>query len=178
MTPTLIGYFPKRTMKRPDWLPCPDVEEICSVSGCMSEEPDDWIGQWRHNECWCFDTEELAWSVVPEEARAEFEVYAYRMYPVRFVNGREEPIEFPTLNVAPLTRSFHQLGYDVVSRTYAASFECSPLSCNAMAESHAVNRHCLVDSEQDAQRLAVEFSVSEPEPGPYYLIEVWRRTGQ
>src|SRR5579872_1888878 len=62
MTPVLIGYFPKRTLKRPAWLPCPQDDEICSVSGCISEEPDGWIEHWRHNECWCFDSQELAWS--------------------------------------------------------------------------------------------------------------------
>lgn len=41
MTPMLIGYFPKRTMKRPDWLKSADVDEVGSVSNHVSEGPED-----------------------------------------------------------------------------------------------------------------------------------------
>jgi len=41
-----------------------------------------------------------------------------------------------------------------------------------MALEVAVNRHCLVDSLEVAQELARRFSVEEPEPGPYYVVEV------
>ena len=131
---TLIGYFPKRTMKRPDWLKASGVEEVCSVSTCVSNAPDGWIDQWRHNEMWAFDTPELALSVVPEAARGEFELYAYQMFPVQFDEGQQHPFEIPPLRVAPLLPSFVRLGFDVVSRSCGSSFECSPLSCNHMAE--------------------------------------------
>jgi hypothetical protein len=38
----------------------------------------------------------------------------------------------------------------------------------------AVNRFCLVDTERDAVEMARAFSVSQPEPGPYCVVEVWR----
>lgn len=174
MTPTLIGYFPKRTAKRPDQLNAPAVEEICSVSCCISEGPDEWIEKWLHNECWAFDTQELAWSVVPADERATFDLYAYRMFPFRYEHGRAVEIELPSLQVEPMNTRFVRLGCDAVSRYGGAGFECSPLSCNYLAESHTVNRYCLLDSEADAHRFAIECSETEPEPGPYHLIEVWR----
>ena len=178
MSPKLIGYFPKRTIKRPDWLACFNVEEICSVSDCISKAPVGWIDQWRHNECWAFDTQELAWSVVAADARSEFELYAYKMFPVRFDRGQKVAIDFPTLDVEPLASSFERLSYDAVSRSCDSTFECSPLSCNGMAKEFAVNRYCLIDTETEGFRIAREFSVSVPEPGPYYLLEVWReKTG-
>jgi hypothetical protein len=174
VAPTLIGYFPKRLTEPPDWLKVLPIEEICSVSGCISQEPEDWIDQWQHNECWVFDTPELAWSVVPLPDRSAFRLYAFKMYPARFEHGQLIQIELPTLQVSPLPPSFNRLGYDIVSRSVTPMFECSPLSCNNMAEHHPVNRCCLVETEADGLRIAIEFSISEPEPGPYYLVEVWR----
>jgi hypothetical protein len=174
VTPTLIGYFPKRTLKRPDWLKAAGVEEVCSVSTRVSEAPDGWIDHWRHNEMWVYDSPELAWSVVPETLRAEFDLYAYQMFPVEFAKGEQRPFAIPPLHVQPLSASFERLGYDAVSRSCGSSFECSPLSCNYMAEHVPTNRHCLVDDADTAFRIASEFEAGGCEPGPYYAVEVWR----
>ena len=163
-------------MKRPDWLKSAGVEEVCSVSTCVSDAPDGWIDQWRHNEMWVYDTPELARSVVPDAARHEFDLYAYQMFPVVFDDGQQQPFEIPLLHVQPLPSSFERLGYDVVSRTCGTNFECSPLSCNHMAEHIAVSRYCLVDDKDVAFRLAAEFEAGGCEPGPYYVVEVWRQT--
>ena len=161
-------------MKRPDWLKAAGVNEVCSVSTCVSGAPDGWIDQWRHNEMWAYDTPELAWSVVPEAARSEFDLYAYLMFPVQFDEG-QQPFEIPPLTVAPLPSSFERLGIDVVSRSCGSSFECSPLSCNHMAEHVAVSRYCLVDEPDVAFGLAADFEAGGCEPGPYYVVEVWRQ---
>lgn len=175
MTPTLIGYFPKCTVQRPDWLKAAGVEEICSVSTCIAEAPNGWIDQWRHNEMWVYDTPELAWSVVPDAARADFHVYGHRLFPVQFDEGQQRPFEIPKVDAALLPVSFERLGLDMVSRSCGTSYECSPLSCNHMAEHVAANRYCLVDDVDVAFRLAAEFEASGCEPGPYHVIEVWRK---
>ena len=175
MTPTLIGYFPKRTHKRPSWLQAESVEEVCSVSECISESPDGWIDHWLHNEMYVYDTPELAESVVPGSARGEFDMYAYRMFPVLFNEGQQQPFEFPPLHVEPLPESFERLGFDIVCRSCGHSFECSPLSCNGMAKNVAVNRHCLLANAAVAFQLAAEFEAGGCEPGPYCIIEVWRQ---
>lgn len=174
MKPTFIGYFPKRTIKRPDWLKAVGVEEVCSVSTCISNAPDGWIDQWRHNEMWVYDTTELAWSVVSDSSRQEFELYAYRLFPVKFAEGQQQTFQIPELHVEPMASSFERLGYDVVSRTCGTTFECSPLSCNNMAEHIAVTRHSLVSDADTAFQLARDFEAGGCEPGPYFVVEVWR----
>ena len=162
-------------MKRPDWLKAAGVDEVCSVSICVSDGPDGWLNQWRHNEMWAYDTPELALSVVPDAARGEFDLYAYQMFPVQFAEGQQQPFVFPPLHVAPMPSSFERLGFDVVSRSGGSNFECSPLSCNHMAEHVAVSRHCLVDDAAVAFQLAAEFEAGGCEPGPYCVVEVWRQ---
>jgi hypothetical protein len=54
MTPVLIGYFPKKTVRRPDWLKAANVEEVCSASDCISDGPANWISAWKHNGHWVY----------------------------------------------------------------------------------------------------------------------------
>lgn len=177
MTPVLIGYFPKRTLQRPDWLQAAGVDEICSVSTCISPAPEGWIDHWRHNEMWVYDTPELALSILTDAMRREFDLYAYQVWPVQFDQGQQHSFNLPLLQVAPLPPSFERLGLDVVSRSCGSTFECSPLSCNSMADHVAVNRHCLVDDVAVALQLAAEFEAGGCEPGPYFVVEVWRQRG-
>lgn len=174
MEPVLIGYFPKRTMQRPDWLKSAGVVEICSTSNCISSGPENWVDHWQHNEMWVYDTPELAWSVVPEDERSTYDLYAYQIYPVRFTQDGQQTYTPPPLQIQPLSPNFELLGYDAVSRCYDNSFECSPLSCNHMAEEIHVNPHCLLDDSDTALVHAAKFEASGCEPGPYYVVAVWR----
>ncbi len=176
MESVLLGYFPKQTMASPDWLGVPAVEEICSVSNCMSKGPDDWIKFWRHNDRWMFDTPELAWSVVDESDRERFDLYAYALFNVEFRNGIPSPIELPKLNAAPLVDSqFDALGFGVVSSSTGNDYECSPLSCNGLAATVDVNKHCLLDKIESGVSFAQKCESEGCEPGPYYLMKVWRQ---
>jgi hypothetical protein len=175
MTPILIGYFPKRTKRKPEWLEAAGVVEICSVSCCISEEPEEWIDKWLHNDMWVYDSPELAWSVVPEAARPEYDLFAYKLFPVVFENQERKPFALPEIHPQPLSDSFRKLGYDAVSRFAGAAFECSPLSCNSMADEVPVNRYCLFDEPEIALQKAADFEASGCEPGPYFVVEVWRR---
>jgi hypothetical protein len=188
MTPTLIGYFPRRTVKRVTWtaasvpspFPFSEVHEIGSVSECISKGPGRWTEDLTPNSFWGFADPESAWAAVVPEDRPGLELFAYRLYPVRFVEGRQEALELPALDVEPLADDFIRLGWDAVEIGGDAGhchFGCSPLSCNSQAGQPGltpVNRHCLVASEEAALKLARTFSITKPEPGPYCVVEVWR----
>ncbi|MBY0589225.1 hypothetical protein K2X85_18785 [bacterium] len=75
----------------------------------------------------------------------------------------------------PIANGFRILGYDVVSSSSVGlSFQHSPLSCNHMAEEIPVNRYCLIDRLENSIAVARRFSIEQPEPGTYYVVEVWR----
>jgi hypothetical protein len=156
------------------------VEEICSVSECISKGPDRWSQNLTPNPFWGFANPASAWEAVLPADRPGLGLVAYRLYPVRFADGKQEAVDLPPLEVEPLPNSFTRLGWDAVelagdARQYR--FGCSPLSCNFQAGQPgavAVNRHCLVASEREAFELAEAFSIAKPEPGPYGVVEVWR----
>lgn len=175
MSPILIGYFAKRTVRRPDWLQAAGVDEVCSVSTCISEAPEGWIDRWRHNEFWLYDTPELADGVIPDGERAVFDRYAYGLWPQVFDFEVVRAFEIPRLSVRPLSEAYERLGWDVVTRSSGTSFECSPLSCNYRALHTPVNRYCLLEDVATACAFAHNCRGIGCEPGPYYVVEVWRR---
>jgi hypothetical protein len=182
----LIGILAKKVAKRPEWLKA-NVREICSVSDCVSSAPDGRIERWTHNDFGLYNTEQLAWETVAKTERDEYTLFAYRMFPARFDQTGAHPFDpgsdlkpsQPGLEELPdegALSAYEKLGCDIVSRS-SYFFECSPLSCNSKANEHAVNPFCLVDELQRAVDLGREFAATEPEPGPYFVIEVLRKIG-
>jgi hypothetical protein len=169
----LIGYFPKKVSRRPDWLTAAGVIDIRSVCECVSSGPADWIQRWTHNQMWVYSTIAAAWEVVPTDEQAEYELQAYRLLPTKWDEGIEKQYIIPPLEVEPLPVDFQSLGFDVVSiENGTAGFGHSPLSCNHMAQEIATNKDCLLDDIEVAKKTAAAFSSGDVEPGPYFVVEV------
>jgi hypothetical protein len=182
VTPVFIGILPKRVLPRPEWLKCETVDEILSVSECMSPAPADRIDRWAHNEVGLYDTVELAIGVIEEGREAEYRLFAYRELPLKFSAGQVDENwdpagRFTCARVEPDLGGWLFRGYDVVGRSSSEFFECSPLSCNGMAAEHAVNRCCLIDELDQAIDAARVFSdpASGVEPADYFIVEVFER---
>ena len=178
MSPLLIGYWAKRVVRRPDWLDAISVVEICSVSDCISKPPEGWVQAWEGGQLGSWGllaSPEDAQRLVPEEAVAEYDLFAYEVEPARYVDGMREEIDVEAPGVVPLTTRFQSIGYDVVSGERDERFDCSPLSCNSWAEEVGANAYCLVDELETAHRLAAIAESSGCEPGDYFVVRVWRR---
>lgn len=187
LDPIPIGYFAKWIVARPEGLNIANVEDICSVSECMSAGPDGWFGLWKHNALCLFDDEQMIAEIAGQERRPEpFDLFFYALLPIRFAVEGEAPVTLaglpnpagPAPNVTPRPLDYERLGYDCVQTGWdrdIAGFGCSPLSCNGMAAEIPVNRHCLIDRLDDAIDTARRFAKEQPEPGVYYVIEVWRK---
>ena len=185
MSPPLVflGYLPRRLAPRPDWLACPNVEFVASVSECISRTPPDRIDHWKHNYVGFYDTEALARAIIPEDKSIEYTIFAHSALPVAFHEGH--PIDWnPWTNAETtppeLDAEFNEhLGFDIVGYTNGGFFECSPLSCNGIANNIGVNRFCLVDDVQQAMDLAKDFSRAESRVEPawaYVVVDVRKRS--
>lgn len=194
-----IGYFLRQTKIPLDWDLSSTVTEACTVSHCMNPSPHDWIKLWRHNDLGFFNTQADAWSM-PVDSPHEHHLFAYRLLPVRFDRGHQKLVALPELSVEALSEEFVSLGFDVVNRSelefpsdapwsrvsetspgcaplhFQAFFGCSPLSCNGLSKEFAVNQFCLLNTLAEAEAFAEYCSREEPEPGPYYVVEVLRES--
>lgn len=169
-----VGFFPKKTAVRPDGFNNPVIEEICSVSECISEGPVGWVKKWKHNELGFFNSEKIAREIIGQNPEV-FDLYAYKMFPLEFNHGNVSAYSI-SVQLSWEFPDYEFLGYDCISRSTGSSFfECSALSCNAGYEEFPVNRYCLLDDFDAAYQAAAEFSKDKYEPGPYYLFEVYRK---
>jgi hypothetical protein len=181
--PILIGFFPKKTERAPSWLGVTSVEEICSVSNCISKPPKNWIDHWKHNMTWwLYDTEDVAWAITESDPES-YDMYAYRMFPVVFEGTTESPLAVESTATGDLS-DYDFVGYDAVSREQEVAEFChSPLSCNKALTQYKVNRFCLMDELEEAWRVTREIARDAKEkktwePGSYYLCAVYRKTKQ
>ena len=171
-----VGYMYKKVCRSPKWLKNVQVTDIYSVSPCISEDFADWINYWKHNGYWFFDSPEVIEQLAKDndlslEGMCLFFYLAYEKQwdekGRRWVPYFPER-SFPTNVVPPIDSRME--GYDIVSFCCQTSAECSPLSCNSMADKVDVNEHCLVRTFEDAKHLAETFK--DCEPGPYRIFEV------
>ena len=123
-----------------------------------------------------------------ENSRFHWDLFAYRMFPVRIAEGVEKHYEIDPGGlepVQPLPEDYVWLGLDLVNRECDNLFECSPLNCNGWYSRVPVNRYCLLDQFEMARQLACHWSKGEyredggyvgpAEPGPYFIVEVLRK---
>jgi hypothetical protein len=173
-----VGYMAKRVSSRPEWLTA-EVENIFSVSGCISSDFADYVSYWKHNGYWFFDSPAIIRQLSRDHSidLSETRLFYYEVHELEFDGAPDrwsafgpEP-SFPTHVVPPATRVPD--GYDVVTFSARASAECSPLSCNSLATEVETNRHCLLPSLEDAQRLLREGKFTAAEPGPYRIFAVY-----
>ncbi|WP_205630036.1 hypothetical protein [Curvibacter sp. PAE-UM] len=169
----------KQVARRPDWIKAPNVGDIYSLSGCVSKDFADYINFWRHNGYWLFDSpriiEEIALAnSIPLDGLSLFYYEAHEEQydaddcvwtPFAPEQSFETNIEIP--------QSKTLQGFDVTTFLVQTSPECSPLSCNSLAEGVATNEHCLLATFDEAQELVEKGVFTDAEPGPYRIIAVY-----
>jgi len=152
--------------------------DIYSVSGHISNAFAYYIPYWRHNGYWLFDSPQIIQALAAENGinlsglmLFYYEVFEhqYEAFSQCWLPFGPEP-STPTNVHSP--RSAHLEGYDVVTFSAQNEPECSPLSCNSLAASVPVNRHCLFDSFEEARRSLEGGLFNQGEPGPFRIFAV------
>lgn len=172
-----LGYRAKHPW-RPDAVWDPEgktgVTEVCSASDCISQPPPE--TQWSFNTSGCYTDPADAIASIPPGERSTYAAFAYWLVPGSTDPSQAFDARLPPLPNGPGPQDYNILGYDVVEidASTIPVFGHSPLSCNYLARDIPVNKYCLVDSEDEAQRLAERFNREQPEPGTYFVVRVAR----
>ncbi len=188
----LIGFFPKFRATPENWKLHSDsshglpggssVSQLCSVSNCIVKGLDGFqypqLTNDSFNQYGGFNHLYAALSAIElQKTKAQYDVFAYALSEHIYEDGQLQVDEMGCVEPEDIVvdTSFEMLGYDVVEKR-DCSFFCSPLYCNGQAGLNAdlLNEFGLIKSEAGAVKLATEFSISKPEPGPYSIVEVWR----
>ena len=174
-----LGYMAKRVALKPDWLKTDKVDDILSVSPCMSEDFADWVSYWKHNGFWFFDSTSVIQDLVHEHRidNADLRWFYFEGYEQEYDEDQDvwrdyEPEGSFTTSVREPAEP-RLMGYDIVTFSGGTSAECSPLSCNGLAESLDLNRHCLFETFKEAKDLIESERLDGCEPGPYRIVGVY-----
>jgi hypothetical protein len=173
------GYMAKRVAQKPESLVLAHVVDICSVSGCISDDFADYVEFWRHNGYWFFDSPQILLDVARKHHidLAGTSLFFYEVFEHEFDPERGEWVAFEPessfeTNVVRPTEAI-LMGYDVVTFFARSSPECSPLSCNSLAAKIETNEHCLLSSLEFAKQQVDEGKFKNAEPGPIRLFAVY-----
>lgn len=182
-----VGYMAKHVYKRPGKLDAdkkeaffkklPQVLDVYSVSACLSNDFTDYIHYWKHNGYWLFDSPEIIKKVAGQNLIQldGTSLFYYEAHEMEFDGEHWSPWSaepsFPTEVILPHRKELE--GFDVVCFNGKTSPECSPLSCNGIAEDVQTNTHCLFDSFDAAETSLNGGIFKNAEPGPYRIFAVY-----
>ena len=173
-----LGYMAKQVVRDPDWLGASQVKEICAVSNCISKKFCDYVTYWQHNGYWFFNSL-MKIEYVCHKAGLnilDFTLFYYEGHDLQYDaqvktwSSYRPESDFEAAVNPPQTA--RRLGFDVVTFSTQTQPECSPLSCNLLAEEVPVNEHCLLDSLEAAIQLLESGACDNTEPGPFRIIGV------
>lgn len=173
------GYMAKHVVARPDWLQADRVDDVFSVSSCISDDFAGYIPYWKHNGYWLFDSPEVIREVAQEHALdlLDTKLFFYEVYEFEYDENDKlwksfsPELSFETQVNQPEAKKLE--GYDIVTFYDHSSPECSPLSCNALASKIVTNEHCLLPSFERAKELLEDGKIGNSEPGPYRIFAVY-----
>jgi len=173
------GYLAKRSVRRPEQFAekMPQVLDVFSVSSCVNDDFAEYVGFWKHNGYWLFDSPEII-RVVCSEHLIELSgssLFFYEVYSLQFDGTTWTPFanvsSFSTNVSIPAEKRLE--GFDVVTFFAGNAPECSPLSCNGLAEKIHTNPHCLLHTFNEAKQALESGFFSQSEPGPYRIFAVY-----
>jgi len=172
-----VGYMAKRSCSKPKGFQTASVVNIYSVSSCVNDDFADYIKFWKHNGYWFFDSPEILRDVALENSidLSGTTLFYYEVHEMEYDGqqwrtfAREASIE---TSVKPPARKMLE-GFDVVTFFAGNAPECSPLSCNGLANEIPTNCHCLLESFEAAESSLNSGRFSEGEPGPYRIFAVY-----
>lgn len=171
-----VGFMGKLISPCPEWILKDSVQSVYSVSNCISSDFCEESGYNLRNHYWFFDSPQIIMSLSKAESISLglLALLYYELYPKQYDMGWQDLNEYMNITsqiAKPLGPSL--LGYDVVSTSVGVVPECSPLSCNSLANELPVNKYCLFDTLSDAITSLENGEFDDSEPGPYKIFSVY-----
>ena len=174
-----VGYMAKRVIKKPDWLKVDGVQDIYSLTECLSKDFADYIKYWKHNGYWFFDSPDIIENLAKKNSLdlEGTKLFYYEVYELEFHDDDSgwhnfEPEGSFQTNVITPNNKFLE-GYDIATFSGGTSPECSPLSCNSLASMVKTNHHCLLSSFDEAKQSLERGHFNNTEPGPFRIFAVY-----
>lgn len=173
-----VGYLYKKVALRPDWLQAEAVFDVYSLSICVSDDFAYYTDYWKHNGYWLFNSPEEIKELASNEGidLQGTTLFYYEVYEYEFDEDLKEwfPFTPDPVDTNVQVPTHKQLeGFDVATFRCHNIPEHSPLSCNSLATTIPVNKHCLINTFAEAKAALDDGLFIGSEPGPYRIFAVY-----
>ena len=172
-----LGYLAKSSCKKPSGFNIQSIVDVYSVSSDVNDSFADYINYWKHNGYWFFDSPSIIRDLA-KEAEINLDgtlLFYYEAHELEFDGAEWRPFapgsSMKTDVELPAQKRLE--GFDIVTFFAGNAPECSPLSCNGLADKLPTNRHCLLETFQEAESHLNAGSFNGSEPGPYRIFAVY-----
>jgi hypothetical protein len=171
------GYMAKQVSAKPSQIVPAHIVDVCSLSGCISKHFCDYFTSWKHNGFGLFDDPEIIRAVATDASVSlnGTTLFYYEAYEQEFDGELWRPLssgwDLKTNVLVPAKKQLR--GFDVVTFSTGTAPECSPLSCNSLANELEVNTHCLFSTFEQAKTSLDQNKFTHSEPGPYRIFAVY-----
>lgn len=155
------------------------VNDVFSISSCISADFFDYFNEWKHNGCWLFDSPGTMREIAAKNNidLTDMTLFYYEVYENEFddTSASWKSLQLDDSFTTAITppKEKHLRGFDVATFSCGTSPECSPLSCNGLCDEIPVNEHCLFHSLEQAKNSLQSGSFVNSEPGPYRIFAVY-----
>ena len=174
------GYMYKQIIGKPDWIKSSAVKEIYSVSNCISHNFADFMQFWKNNGFWFYNSQDIILEIAKDNQinLTKSTAIYYEVFNQQFNEDSKSwesykpETDFVTNISIPTTKLL--LGYDVVTFSVQTCPECSPLSCNMLADELTVNNYCLFDNFNTAKTSIENGSFTNSEAGSFRIFAVYK----
>ena len=175
-----MGYMAKRVEGSPGWRKPSQVSDVYSVSACVNDDFADYVGYWKHNCWWFFDSPEVIQDLAQENSidLQGTKLFYYEAHELEFNDGvwrsySPGPVWPVGSQVAdPMEKQLEGFDVVVVWVENSPAPEHSPLSCQHLAETLPTNAHCLFESFDSAYTALTCGEFQGCEPGALRIFAV------
>ncbi len=174
-----VGYLAKIVKRLPAFVNVPQVVDVYSVSGCISNCFADYVKYWKHNGWWLFDSPQIIEKLITDHhiPSVGLTYFYYEVFDQEYDQSElawkkiSLPTDFPINIAEPDYKNF--VGYDVATFSCRNHPECSPLSCNYLAREIPTNKYCLFENFEQAWTWIENGDLVNVEPGPLRIMAVY-----
>ncbi len=180
-----LGYMAKRVEASPGWHAGmhmrPAVFDVYSVSSCVNDDFADYVGFWKHNGWWFFDSPEVIQGIARENSidLQGIKLFYYEAHELELADNVWRPFspdparQLQPQVIAPREKQLEGFDVVVVWVENSPDPEHSPLSCQGLANELNTNAHCLFDKFDEAYTALNTGKFDGCEPGALRIYAVY-----
>jgi hypothetical protein len=173
------GYMAKIVAGRPEIIRSASIKDVYSLASCVSKPCVEDLEFEARNRFGLFSSRDKIFQLAEKKGvdLSQAKLFYYELFEQEFdeITRKWTAFELPSFDTMPIMKPAKRNleGFDCLNFSADLYFQCSPLSCNGLADKLKVNEHCLFPSLEAAKQSLESGEFDHTKPGPYRIFAVY-----